>query len=172
MSGSPLRGSVAKAFCLVVICTAIVGIAACGQSHPSELIGADHSASPTSAYPLAVDLNRVGKYPSETKSGAGYFYDDVLEYRVWFYPKGGGDDQYKAFAQYEQALAFSKATPDAEEPLVLVRQRQWIDEPDPGHYVPESGERITEWQVRWLSGSKRTADSIAEFMKHPRPVRN
>src|SRR6266436_2220194 len=120
MSGSALRDSVAKAFCLVVICAAIVGVVACGQSQPRELIGADHSASPTSAYPLAVDLNRVGKYPSETKSGAGYFYDDVLEYRVWFYPKGGGDDQYKAFAQYEQALAFSKSTPDSQEPLVLV----------------------------------------------------
>lgn len=56
----------------------------------------------------------------------------------------------------------------AEEPLVLVRQREWINEPEPGHYVPEKGERITEWQVRWLKDDKRTAGSIEEFMKHPR----
>jgi hypothetical protein len=91
---------------------------------------------------------------------------------VWFYPEGGGDDQYKAFAQYERALAFSKATPNSEEPLVLVRQRQWIDEPEPGHYIPTSGERITEWDVRWLTGSKRNSDSIADFMKHPRSQRH
>jgi hypothetical protein len=29
------------------------------------------------------------------------------------------------------------------------------------------GERITEWQVVWLPGHKRTPNSIEEFMKHP-----
>jgi putative acetyltransferase len=161
----------AGAFFFLATCVATTCIIACNGRQASKAARADNSASSPSAYPLAVEFNRVGKYPSETKSGAGYFYDDVLEYRVWFYPEGGGDDRYAAFAQYEQALAFSKATPDAEEPLVLVRQRQWVDEPHPGHYVPKSGERITEWQVQWLSGSKRTTDSIGEFMKHPRPAR-
>jgi putative acetyltransferase len=172
MLGSSPRFSVAGTFCFLAICVVTTCIIACNSRQASQAVPANHSVSSPSAYPLAVDLNRVGKYPSATKSGAGYFYDDVLEYRVWFHPAGGGDDRYAAFAQYEPALAFSKATPDAEEPLVLVRQSQWIDEPDPGHYVPKSGERITEWQVRWLSGNKRTADSIAEFMKHARPARN
>jgi len=69
-------------------------------------------------------------------------------------------------------LAFSKATPGAEEPLVLVRQREWVDEPEPSHFITKNGERITEWQVRWLAGSKRDADSISKFMTHPRPARN
>jgi len=49
-----------------------------------------------------------------------------------------------------------------------VRQFEWIDEPKPGHYVAEKGDRITEWQVKWLEGNKRTPSSISEFMKHPK----
>ena len=64
----------------------------------------------SSAYPLAVDVKKVGSYPALTKSGAGYFYDNVLEYRVWIKPAEGGDDYHKAFARYEDALAFSKET--------------------------------------------------------------
>jgi hypothetical protein len=132
----------------------------------------DTSVTNPSAYPLAIDPWHVGKYPAETSSGAGYFYDDVLEYRVWFFPADGGDDRYAAFAQYEHALEFSKATPHAEAPLVLVRQREWIDEPEPGHFVPQTSERITEWDVKWLAEDKRGPNSIAEFLKHPRPSRN
>ena len=57
---------------------------------------------------------------------------------------------FAAFAQHEKAEAFAKVTPGAQAPLVLAPQRQWIDEPEPGRYVPMKGERITEWQVRWL----------------------
>jgi hypothetical protein len=88
------------------------------------------------------------------------------------YPAGGGADRYAAFAQYEKALEFSKATPKAEEPLVLVRQREWIDEPEPSHYIPKSGERIAERDVKWLAADKRTPNSIADFLKHPRPSKN
>jgi len=38
--------------------------------------------------------------------------------------------------------------------------------------VPEKGERITEWQVKWLPDSKRTGESIREFMKHPKEAEN
>lgn len=142
------------------------------------LLRADHSTSALSKYPLAVDSARVGTYPAETKSGSGHFYDDVLEYRVWLHPEKGavpanGDhDYYVAFAQYERAEEFSKASPGVEEPLVLIRQLEWIDEPETGHYIPKKGTRISEWQVRWLPGAKRGPDSIAEFMKHPRLARD
>lgn len=128
----------------------------------------------TSAYPLAVNPDRVGTYPPDTKSGAGYFYDEVLEYRVWLHPDKGaehlnGDEDYcVAFAQYEPAEAFAKKTLGSEPPLALVRQLEWIDEPERGHFVPENGDRTTEWQVRWLPDGKRQAESIREFMKHPK----
>jgi len=118
-------------------------------------VRADHSVSKLSAYPLAVDSAQVGKYAPESKSGAGYFYDDVLEYRVWFHPErgaaalNGNDDYYVALAQYEKAEELSKSSMGAEEPLVLVRQYEWINEPEPGHYLAEKGDRITEWQVKW-----------------------
>jgi hypothetical protein len=159
----------------------VLFVAAClvgcnGNEQHFVVVRADRSISKPSAYPLAIDNEKVGKYPPDAKSGAGYFYDDVLEYRVWFHPERGAEplngteDYYVAFAQYERAAEISKSKKGAEDPLVLVRQTEWIDEPEPGHYVPENGNRITEWQVKWLNGGRRTPVSIAEFMKHPKPA--
>jgi hypothetical protein len=157
---------------------AVLFVLGCKESDSDfKLIRADRQVSRASSYPLAVDPNRVGTYPAETKSGAGYFYDDVLEYRVWLHPERGAErlngdnDYFLAFAQFERAEAFSKTTPGAGEPLALVRQLEWIDEPQAGHYIPKKGTRITEWQVRWLAADKRNPESIQEFMKHPRPVK-
>jgi putative acetyltransferase len=149
-------------------------VAACNHRESGPVaIRADRTASGASGYPVAVDTGRVGAYQPETESGGGYFYDDVLEYRVWLHPGrgaarvNGGDDYFVAFAQYERADAFAKSATGADPPLVLVRQIEWIDEPAPRHFVPENGERLTEWQVRWLRESKRTASSVTDFMKHP-----
>ncbi|MCL4180210.1 MAG: GCN5 family acetyltransferase [Verrucomicrobia bacterium] len=116
-------------------------------------------------YPVAVEPGRVGTYPALSKTGGGYFYDDVLEYRVWVHPKGGGDDFYRAFASFEPALRYSKSTAGAEQPLVLVRQLKWVNEPTTGQFEPRSDERITEWQVAWLPDHKRSEDSIAKFLR-------
>jgi hypothetical protein len=116
-----------------------------------------------SSYPVAVDLSKVGKYPALAKSGAGYVYDDVLEYRVWVHQNG--DDYYHAFATYEEAKIFSDKTERAEEPLVLVLQHEHINEPEPGKYEHVKGDRITEWRVEWLKGSKRGPDTIANFLR-------
>jgi hypothetical protein len=147
-----------------------------GKSSNFAVVRVDKSISTPTSYPLAVDPNRVGTYSAETKSGGGYFYDDVLEYRVWLHPEKGAEplngsrDYFVAFAEYEPAVAFSKANRGAEEPIVLVRQLEWINEPEPGHYFPMKGERITEWQTPWLAGSKRAPGSIGDFIKHPKPA--
>jgi hypothetical protein len=110
------------------------------------MLRSDPVTSGTSAYPLAVAPGRVGLYPPETKSGAGYFYDDVLEYRVWLHPENGAvpvngtKDYFAAFAQYERAAAFAAKARGGEEPLALVRQREWIDEPEPMHFIHKKGE--------------------------------
>jgi putative acetyltransferase len=137
--------------CAVLVC--------CGPSCSRQ----EPEAAQPSAFPVAVDRAKVGEYPALTKSGGGYFYDEVLEYRVWIH--ADGDDYYHAFATYEEAQAFSKKSRAAEEPLVLVLQREWINEPQPGQYVHEKGERITEWLVDWLDGHRRGPDSIARFLK-------
>ena len=137
----------------LALCSAL----ACARANPQR--------QPVSAYPIAVDLKKVGTYPAWTKSGAGYFYDEVLEYRVWIYPPEGGDDYYKAFATYEEALACCKDTPTAEEPLVLILQKEWIDEPQPGQFVRMSEERLTEWKIEWLAGSKREPGAIERFLE-------
>jgi hypothetical protein len=145
---------------------------------PSKASRIDRIVSGSSVYPVPVDVNRVGTYPAGTYSGAGYFYDEVLEYRVWLHPErgatptSGGDDYFVAFAQYERAEAFAKAAAGAEQPLVLVRQLESINEPEPGRYIVDKTPRITEWQARWLLGSKRGPETIKEFLKHPRPARN
>lgn len=99
-----------------------------------------------SDFPSAVKPALVGEYPA----------------LVYFF----------AFAEYKNALAFSQKTKGAEEPLVLIRQYQWIDEPSPGKYQVKQGERITEWQVAWLRGTKRGPNSISEFLAKPRKPRD
>lgn len=124
-----------------------------------------------SQYPPALEPALVGKYPAMVKSGAGYFFDDVLEYRVWCHPERGapdefeGEDYYYAFETFEEALSFSQSTEGAEEPLVLIRQYEWINEPQPGQFIHEKGERVAEWQVAWLSDSKRCPGAIEKFIR-------
>jgi hypothetical protein len=114
-----------------------------------------------SNYPIAVDPETVGKYPALTKSGGGYFYNDVLEYRVWVH---SNNDYFLPFSTYEHALDFSTHCSDAEEPLVLVLQKEWIDEPTPGKYIHKTGSRITEWKPEWLEGNKRKSDTFQQFL--------
>lgn len=166
---SALRWALCKSFAVMVTGICLSGCAADAQRF--VCVRADRAVCRQSAYPLAIDNARVGKYVAKTESGAGYFYDDVLEYRVWFCPERGAkpvngkDDYYVAFAEYERAEELSKVSRGAEEPVVLVRQYEWISEPEPGHYQTEKGNRIAEWQVEWLEGSKRTPDSTRNFLK-------
>ena len=76
-------------------------------------------------YPKVKDNNLIGKYPGLVKSGGGYVWDEVLEYRVWCHPHDGapdtedGNDYYFVFATYEQALDYSKSNVGCEEPIVF-----------------------------------------------------
>jgi hypothetical protein len=116
----------------------------------------------------------VGKYPALAKAGAGYFWDEVLEYRVWCHPERGapdhddGNDYFYAFESFPAALRFSKRTRGAEEPLVLIKQKQHVNEPKPGVFQHVRKVRIAEWRPEWLKGSKRTADSIKQFLAQRR----
>ncbi len=129
-----------------------------------------HSLGIDLQYPDAIDRLKVGDYPAMTKSGGGYFFDQVLEYRVWCHPERGapdeadGDDYYYAFETRDEAVAFSDATDGVEVPLVLIRQFEWVNEPTPGVYIHERGERITEWQVEWLLDGPRTPGAIEELI--------
>lgn len=129
-------------------------------------------AQKTSKYPIAIDPSMVGWYDPLSKSGGGYFYDEVLEYRVWVHPHAGGpelqegDDYFCAFPSYEEALAFSDEMPGAEEPLALVLQREYVNEPEPRLFEHVVADRVTEWQVEWLlEGTKRGPDSIKRFLE-------
>ena len=121
-------------------------------------------------YPAVLDTQLVGSYAAAAKSGGGYVWDDVLEYRVWCHPERGapdeaeGSDYYYAFASFEEADAFAQANPGTEEPLALVLQREFIDEPENGQYVHVQEHRVTEWPVAFLNRPRRTERTIPEFM--------
>lgn len=132
-------------------------------------------------YPTAIDPNKVGEYDEAAYSGGGYFFDEVLEYRVWCYADksvkaiddSNATDSYRAFATYQQALAFADNTQNAESPVALVRQLEWIDQPSRGVYIHSKGERITEWQAEWLHRGTRKTEDITEFLqKHAKSMSN
>ena len=126
-------------------------------------------------FPLVSNLDKVGEYPALVKSGGGYVWDEVLEYRVWCHPEDGaadvceGDDYYHAFASYEEALEYSQSNPGCEEPLALILQREYIDEPEIGLYIHIREERLAEWPVEFLSRPRRTDRTIPDFLSSDAP---
>lgn len=126
-------------------------------------------------YPDAADSARVGEYPAVAAAGGGLVWDEVLEYRVWCQTGNGaedlmdGDDYFYSFATHEEALAFSLATIGAEEVLALIRQVEYLDEPEPGQYRHVKEERIAEWPARFLSRPKRTLETIPAFLAPDAP---
>jgi hypothetical protein len=120
-------------------------------------------------YPDALDPSLVGTYPGSSYAGGGYVWDAVLEYRVWCHPELGapgldeGSDYFYSFATYQEALEFSESHQGAEEPLALIVQEEYIDEPEAGRYIHVQERRVTEWPVTFLSRPRRTASTIPEF---------
>jgi len=128
-----------------------------------------------SKYPEVKDANLIGTYPAQAKSGGGYVWDEVLEYRVWCHPERGandlhdGNDYFYAFATFEEALEFSNGNLGTEEPLALVLQEEYIDEPAPGNYVHVKEQRVTEWAVVFLRRPKRNQNTIPDFLSPEAP---
>lgn len=129
-----------------------------------------------SKYPKVKNKELVGTYPGAVKSGGGFVWDEVLEYRVWCHPHDGapdlddGDGYYFYFDNYEEAQSFSDENPGTEDPLALVLQQEYIDEPEPGKYVHIKQERLTEWPLEFLSRPKRVTNTIPEFFSPNAPV--
>jgi hypothetical protein len=130
-----------------------------------------------SKYPKVKDPNLVGEYPAFVKTGGGYVWDAVLEYRVWCHLHDGapdidnGNDYYYAFETYEDALDFSLNNKGCEKPIALVLQEEFIDEPEPGKYVHVKEPRLTEWKVEFLQRPRRTEKTIPDFLS-PNAPRN
>jgi hypothetical protein len=125
--------------------------------------------------PPVADPDLVGTYPATAKTGGGFVWDEVLEYRVWCHPERGaadlddGNDYYYAFDTHAEAEAFAATAPGAEVPLALVLQREFIDEPEPGRYVHIRFERMTEWPVAFLRRPRRTDRTIPDFLAPDAP---
>jgi len=126
-------------------------------------------------YPDAVDAGKVGRYPARAFAGGGYVWDEVLEYRVWCDPvpdaaSPAGGDGYYAFGTFEEARRASADLDGAQEPLALVLQREYIDEPVTGDYRHVQRERVTEWPVEFLSRPRRDDRTIPDFLSPDAPA--
>ena len=126
-------------------------------------------------YPDAVDAEKVGSYPATAGAGGGYVWDEVLEYRVWCHPERGapdeedGNDYFYSFPTYEEALQWSEDITGAEEPLVLILQREHINEVSPGEYVHVTTVRVAEWPVEYLNRPRRAPSTIPDFLAPDAP---
>jgi putative acetyltransferase len=126
-------------------------------------------------YPAVLDETVVGRYSPIAKAGGGFVWDEVLEYRVWCHPENGaedledGNDYYFAFPSYDEALVFAQTHEGTEEPLALILQREYIDEPGKGKYIHVKEERIAEWPVAFLKRPKRNENTIPDFLSPDAP---
>ncbi len=129
-----------------------------------------------SKYPPVENRELVGTFAASAKAGGGYVWDAVLEYRVWCYPREGardrhdGCDYFHAFDCCSDAFEFFQATQGAQEPLALIRQDEYIDEPEEGRYVHVRNVRIAEWPVEFLARPRRTANTIPDFLSPDAPA--
>lgn len=127
-------------------------------------------------YPEVLDPSLVGSYPAIAKAGGGFVWDTVLEYRVWLHPERGaadladGDDYFYAFPTYAEALEFSMQADGAKEPLALVLQKEYIDEPVDGEYTHVKEERVTEWPLQFLRRPQRNTLTIPDFLSPDAPA--
>src|SRR5204862_382623 len=69
-----------------------------------------------------------------------------------------------------EALEFSRSIEGAEEPLALILQREFIDEPEAGQYVHVTLERIVEWPVVFLRRPRRDERTIPAFLAPDAPA--
>jgi hypothetical protein len=128
-----------------------------------------------SGFPAALDESLVGTYSALAKAGGGYVWDAVLEYRVWCSPRSGAEDRAEgsdycySFPNYDEALEFAVSTRGASDPLALVLQEEFIDEPQPDHYVHVRERRITERPVDFLTRPRRDDRTIPDFLAHDAP---
>lgn len=126
--------------------------------------------------PAVAEPDLVGTYPASAMAGGGYVWDAVLEYRVWCHPERGapdeaeGNDYYYAFATAQEAIRFSDATRGAEEPLALIVQEEYIDEPEHGVYRHIRERRVAEWPLEFLSRPRRTPETIPRFLAPDAPA--
>jgi hypothetical protein len=126
--------------------------------------------------PTAIDPGKVGTSRPWRRRAAATCGTPVLEYRVWCYPSEGaedledGSDYCYAFPTFEEALTFAEQTRGAQEPLALILQMEYINEPTPGRFVHVTSPRVAEWPVEFLSRPKRTERTIPEFLSPTAPA--
>ena len=118
-------------------------------------------------YPEVKDPRRVGEYPTHAYAGGGYVWDEVLEYRVCGHDEDG--PFYYTFEDAVSAIKFSEEKDGMDEPLALVLQKEYLDEPDEGVYVHVKEERVTEWPLQFLSRPKRSENTIPDFLAPDAP---
>jgi hypothetical protein len=121
-------------------------------------------------YPKVFNKKLVGTYPAASYAGGGFVWDEVLEYRVWCHPERGapdlydGNDYLTAFETFAKARKYSRNTVGSEEPIALILQKEYIDEPKSGIYAHRKKKRITEWPVELLRRPRRTNKTIPKFL--------
>lgn len=112
-------------------------------------------------YPDAVIPGNVGKHPASSQAGGGYVWDEVLEYRVWCYPRNGAADiedgcyYYYAFVTFLEAKAFAEATNGANDPLALILQQEYIEE------LREGGVQAHQRETRYRVARRFSAQTKA-----------
>ena len=110
-------------------------------------------------YPAGVlDKSKVGTYGALQKSGGGYLYDEVLEYRVW------DRNEFDFFDNINEATIHAKKIGAEVTPLVLQKAGHWVSWDKDDKISIGDEDRIAEWRLDWLLTSKYSPEKLKEKM--------
>ena len=123
---------------------------------------------PVTNPPKVADESKVGEYDTLCFSGAGFIWDEVLEYRVW----SSGPTECHTFASYDEAERFSEATATRSIVLALVKQVEYFEgnAKECAILVQPKRPRVCEWQVPWLRHDNHRPSMLERALRTPWPA--
>lgn len=116
--------------------------------------------------PDAIDSQKVGYYGHADSYNDGYFWDELLEYRVRCraLPTDEEEELLYCFRDYPSAFEFYKKTPTAQELNALVLQKESITRLNRNEFKHITTPRTAEWPAHFLMRPQGSASFIAKFL--------
>ncbi len=127
--------------------------------------------NPMHGLPSAVDHQKVGYYGNAESYNDGYFWDELLEYRVRCraLPNDEEEELLYCFKDYQSAFTFYKKTPTTQELNALILQKEHITRLNRNAFKHIDTPRMVEWPAHFLMRPQGSTAFIITFLRLTTP---